>query len=157
MTHSLFSFFFVLSPTPKLLPLHWCCIDSSLLTLLICTGFLSHKYFKSMFSGFWKQTVSRKPVSFCVMQALSRAAFVSPTSYMTGSVRLRPRPSSPDKVNCCLIVRPVLPELREASSQQSYQHNNTVPKCFMEKCFDIQTFLSRFITINYFFNQMYLL
>lgn len=72
------------SPTPPLLVLHWCCIDSSLLTLLICAGLLSHKYFKSVFSGFWKQPVSRTPVSSCAVQALRCAAFVALTSYMTG-------------------------------------------------------------------------
>lgn len=108
------------SPTPLLLVLHWCCIDSSLLTLLICAGLLSHKYFKSMFSGFWKQPVSRKPVSSCVVQALRCAAFVALTSYMTGSAQLRPRPPSPDKVNCSLLFGLSFPELWEVSNQHGY-------------------------------------
>lgn len=67
-------------PTPPLLVLYWWCIGCSQLTLLICAGLLSHKYFKSVFSGFWKQPVSRKPVSSCAV-----LLFVSLTSYMTGS------------------------------------------------------------------------
>lgn len=80
-------FFFPAPPWVLLVP-HRCCISASLQTLLIFSGLLSHKYFKLVFSGFWKTNLSGE-------RLFSSRIVVMFLTTLTGRTLMRPRPPLP--------------------------------------------------------------